>query len=369
MTLFWPIAALVVGLAVLTLGGDLLVRGAERLALFFRVSSLVVGLTVVAFGTSAPEAAVTLQAALIGSEIGVGNVIGSNIFNVLFILGLSAALAPLIVSSTLIQRDVPLMVVGSLAVYLSFLDRAWGRLEGLLAVLALIVYTFWIVRSSRRESALAAQFDEAIAVQPEPETSTLHRLVTDIGLIVGGLALMIVAARVLIWGAVEIARAFQVSELVIGLTIVAAGTSLPEVMTSVIASLRGQRDIAVGNIVGSNLFNLLFVLGLAGVVSPNPITISGKALWFDMPIMVVVAVACLPIFFDGRINRWEGFLFLFYYVVYVIYMILIETGSGYLSPFRKMLLIFAAPLTLITLALSIRSAIRKHWPAAAGDNQ
>ncbi|MBX3417848.1 MAG: calcium/sodium antiporter [Pirellulaceae bacterium] len=361
MTLFWPIVAIIAGLAGLTLGGDFLVRGAERLAFLFRISPLVVGLTVVAFGTSAPEAAVTVQAAWIGSEIGVGNVVGSNIFNILFILGLSATLVPLVVSSQLIRRDVPLMVVCSIAVYLAVLNGTWGRTEGAVAVVVLLAYTIWIVRSARRETMLetAAKNNSVDSPDGLTESRSTGIVFVDLAYVVGGLALLIVASRVLIWGSVEVARAWQISELVIGLTIIAAGTSLPEVVTSIVASLRGQRDIAVGNIVGSNLFNLLFVMGLAGVVSPNPLSIPDKALWFDFPIMVVVAIACLPIFFDGKINRWEGFLFLFYYVAYVVYMILNESGSGYLSPFTKMLYFFAVPLTLLTLALSIRSAISR----------
>ncbi len=345
--MFWAISGIVVGLILLVWGGEWLVRGAERLALTLRISPLVIGLTVVAFGTSAPELAVTVQSAVLETEVGIGNVIGSNIFNVLFILGISAIVAPLVVSQDLIRRDVPIMIACSALVYWACWDGVWSRLNGGLAFLGLMIYTWYIVVASRRATATD--------VGESPANQTLrprYAIFQNLMLAVVGLGLLVLGANWLVDGAVFIARALQVSELVIGLTIVAAGTSLPEVMTSVIASFRGQREIAVGNIVGSNIFNLLCVMGLAGLVSPKPLTISTAALQFDFPVMLVVAVACLPIFLTGRIARWEGLVFLLYYVVYVVYMIVDQTGHAAKSSFEWLFFLFIIPLSVITLIVS-----------------
>ncbi len=335
------IAAVLSGLVLLVWGGEWLVRGAERLALSFRVSPLVIGLTVVAFGTSAPELAVTTQAAYSGTDVGLGNVLGSNIFNVLAILGLAAVVAPLTVSSLLIRRDVPIMIAISSLMFVTCCDGEFSRSEGMTAVAALVAYTWWLVGQARREQS------RETVLPSEPKRST--GWITNVLFIAAGLALLIVGARLLVGGAVEIARALGVSELIIGLTVVAAGTSLPEVITSVVASLRGQRDIAVGNIVGSNIFNLLCVLGVAASVAPNPIAVSEQALWFDFPVMIAVSVVCLPIFIDGLIARWEGILLLAYYVAYVTYLILDQTSSIWRADFAHAMLYFCLPLTLLTL--------------------
>ena len=350
----------VAGIGLLVLGADLLVRGASRLALAAGISPLVVGLTVVAFGTSAPEMAVSVKAALAGqADIAYGNVVGSNIFNVLFILGLSALVAPLLVDRQLMRRDVPVMIGTSLLLPALALDGRIGRLDGALLFGGIIGYTAWSVVSSRRETAA-----RGAAAGAEPQAT--GPAFTNVVLVVAGLAMLVLGARWLVGGAVEFARGLGVSELVIGLTIVAAGTSLPEVATSVLAAYRGQREIAVGNVVGSNVFNVLAVLGLTGLVAPSGVPVAPQALAFDTPVMIATAVACLPIFFTGHvIARWEGALFLGFYAAYAAVLVMKTTSSPALPAFQSALSWFVLPLTAVTLvALAVQALRRRRRPAA-----
>jgi cation:H+ antiporter len=344
---------LLVGLILLILGGDLLVRGASRLAAAFGIPALIIGLTVVAFGTSSPELAVSVQAAMSDqADIAVGNVVGSNIFNVLFILGLSALIVPLAVSSQLIRFDVPLMIGVSCAALVMALDGAIGRLDGMILLAGLIVWILLLARLGRKEAAAtrAAGGGQASTVPVGENGRSRH--VVNVVLILVGLVLLVLGSRWFVDGAVTFARWLGVTELVIGLTVIAAGTSLPEVVTSILASLRGERDIAVGNVVGSNLFNILGVLGLSSVVAPDGLVVAASALWFDFPIMIAVAVACLPIFFTGaRIERWEGGLFFAFYCAWTGWLVLAATGHAALSPFNAAMALFVLPLTAITLLM------------------
>jgi cation:H+ antiporter len=347
------------GFVVLVSGGELLVRGASRLATALRISPLVIGLTVVAFGTSAPELAVSVQAALAGSgDLAMGNVVGSNIFNVLFILGLSAIIVPLAVSSQLIRWDVPVMIVASLLVPVFGWDGGINRFEGAILFGGIVAYTVWCVRKSRRENrAVHAEFSQE---WPKASDDT-HKWISNLVLIVVGLILLGGGSRLLIDGSVTIAESLGVSELVIGLTIVAAGTSLPEVVTSLVAAMRGERDIAVGNVVGSNIFNILSVLGLSSVIAPGGIEVSAAALQFDIPVMIAVAVACLPIFFTGHvISRWEGGLFFFYYLAYTTYLLLNATNNDLRYIMRDAMLGFIIPLTSVTLVVMVRRSFQQR---------
>lgn len=347
------------GLVALVAGGELLVRGASSLAAVVRISPLVIGLTVVAFGTSAPELAVSLQSCFAGkTDLAVGNVVGSNIFNVLFILGLSAAITPLLVSSQLVRVDVPLMIAVSVLLLVLGLDGRIGRIDGLLLFASLIVYTTWTIVQSRRESKrVQEEFREAV---PHTNRPGRFHLPIQIALIIAGLVLLSVGSRWLVAGSVRIATAAGLSELVIGLTIVAIGTSLPEVAASVVASIRGERDMAVGNVVGSNLFNIMSVLGLSALLAPAGIPISDGALRLDIPVMIAAALACLPIFFTGhRIDRWEGGLFLGYYLAYTVYLILTATNSSLTRSFALIMLVFVIPLTVVTLGIGLVRAMRK----------
>jgi cation:H+ antiporter len=298
---------------------------------------------------------VTVQAAYVGSpDLALGNVVGSNIANVLLILGLSALAAPLMVSSRLVRVDVPLVLAASLAVYLMGRDGVVDRLDGALLFGALLVYLVWSVREGRAEGQ-EAQLPGVDQARGSPPKGVLK----PIALVVLGLVLLAFGADALVAGAVGIAQALGVSDLVIGLTVVAVGTSLPELAASVIASLRGQRDIAVGNVVGSSLFNLLAALGLGSLVAPSGIPVAPEALAFDIPVMILTALACLPIFFTwGAIRRWEGGLFLGYYMAYVTYVALVASRSPVAATLADLMLWVAAPLTVLALGIGLARAIR-----------
>lgn len=350
------ILLLVLGIVLLIVGAELLVRGASQLAFSFGISPLVVGLTVVAFGTSAPELAVSTKAAFEGqASIAIGNVVGSNIFNILLILGLSALITPLVVSQQLIRFDVPLMIVVSFLTFFLARDGNISRLDGAVLFTGIVLYTSALIYYSRKETT--SQVSSSSEESPSPKKT--HWFL-DLALIGVGLFLLVLGSKFLVNSAVSIAQYLGVSELVIALTIVAGGTSLPEVVTSVIASLRGERDIAVGNVVGSNIFNILCVLGLSSLVSPAGIAVSSAVLAFDIPIMIAVAFVCLPIFFtDGHISRWEGGLLFLYYILYTAYLILAANKHSSLPLFNQGMLYFVVPLTVLTLFVMLFLAIQK----------
>jgi cation:H+ antiporter len=339
------------GLAALVAGSDALVRGASKLAVSFGISPLVVGLTVVAFGTSSPEMAVSVQGALSGTtDIAIGNVVGSNLFNVLFILGLCAVIVPLGVASQIIRQEVPVMIAASLLVVGFTLDGSITRIEAAVLFGLLIVYTAFLVVQSRRAHGqpVDADFERELADERAWDDRTLVQVL----LIVAGLALLVLGSGWLVSAAVQFARILGLSELIIGLTIVAAGTSAPEVAASLMALRKGERDMAVGNVIGSNVFNLLGVLGLAGIVAPTPLTVPASALAFDIPAMVAVAVACLPVFVSGRrIGRWEGLMFLAYYAAYVTWLILDAQAHDALGDYRAVMIYVVIPLTAVTIAV------------------
>jgi K+-dependent Na+/Ca+ exchanger-like protein len=497
-----------IGLVLLIVGADLLVKGASKLAIALGISPLVVGLTVVAFGTSSPELAVLLQASLSGnSDIAIGNVVGSNIANILVVLGLSAIVAPLVVSKQLLRFDLPIMVGISFLLFVLAMDRLIGRADGVLLFVGIIAYMFWSIRRSRQENMkmtrvsvsidgdlvafverhkqeflatlskeldvgqelirmmpvasdslsitlqmpyafahrLVKRFHEIPAIGPslitaveipqmakvtihiEEETASFsqdaqesfvlvvahtleispelirmmpvepdsHRFTLEmpreavrslismckqndpelaklrflkveqqkltwlkhIAFIVGGLGMLVLGSRWLVNGAVTFATWLGLSQLVIGLTIVAIGTSLPEIATSIVAGKRGEGDIVVGNVVGSNIFNILLVLGLCSIIAP--VEVSSIALNFDIPVMLAIALICLPVFYsEWKVERWEGFLFAGYYVAYTVYLILSSTNSSYLAPFMQAMTV-VIPFSLVVLfALLIRTYFR-----------
>lgn len=340
-------ALLLVGLVLLVVGAELLVRGASRLALALRIPPIIVGLTVVAFGTSAPELAVSTSAVLAGQpDIAMGNVVGSNTFNVLLILGLSAILAPLTVTARLIRFDVPVMIGVSLVLLVMAWNGMLGRVEGVLLLVGFLVYLGYLYQGARS----APPESGPDLTEPEHAAETGSRL-ADALLIAAGLVLLVYGSRLLVTSAREIALALGVSELMIGLTVVAAGTSLPELATSVVAAARGERDIAVGNVVGSNIFNILAILGVAATIAPAGIVASPAAVTFDIPVMTAVALLCLPVFFRGVIARWQGMVFVGYYVAYTIYLALDATNHGALPEFRDAMVFFVIPLTVLTLVV------------------
>ena len=346
------------GLCLLAVGAEALVRGASRLALSLGISPLVVGLTVVAFGTSAPEIAVAVDASLAGNpSLAIGNVIGSNIANILLILGLSAVIAPLLVAEQIVKQEVPVMIAASFLLVGIALDGDISRVEAGMLLLLSIAYTAFLTIQARKASArLRADMEADLS----PDSGWDRHWSVQLLLVAGGLALLVLGADWLVESAVSFARALGVSDLVIGLTVVAVGTSMPEIATSLMAALRGQRDIAVGNVVGSNLFNILACLGAAGLVSPVGLLVPEAARSFDLWVMLAVAFVCLPVFLTAReIRRWEGALLLGYYAAYTAYLILSAQHHEMLPMFSGVMLLFVLPLTALTLVASfVRHSVR-----------
>lgn len=347
---------LVLGLVLLVFGADLMVKGAARLAGNFGVPALVIGLTVVAFGTSAPELAVSVKAAYSGqAELAIANVVGSNIFNILLILGLSAVIAPLMISRQLIRQDVPIMVGVSLVAAAMALDGNIGRLEALVLTIGLLSYTAFLFHQGRKQGMDTS--DEEVEAMLKVKAPAWQNLL----LVAGGLVLLVLGARWLVQSAVEIATMFGVSEAVIGLTIVAAGTSLPEVVTSVVATMRGERDIAVGNVVGSNIFNILSVLGLSGLVSPIPLLAGEQLVQLDLPVMLGAAILCVPLFFTGAIlDRIEGSIFLALYVAYVWYLVALALARPYLPTLQNGIVFGLLPVMLVYITYSLWHSLRRR---------
>lgn len=350
---------LIAGLVLLIAGADLLVRGAARLAGSFKVPALVIGLTVVAFGTSAPELAVSVKAATAGqAQLAIANVVGSNIFNVLFILGAAAVISPLLISRQLIRQDVPIMVLVSAVVVALTLNGSINKLEAAFLAFGLIAYTWFLFVQGRKKGMDTT--DEEVEQLLKTHVPTWRNVM----LVVIGLALLAMGARWLVQSAVELATAWGVNEAVIGLTIVAAGTSLPEVLTSIVATIKGERDIAVGNVVGSNIFNLLGVLGISGLVSPIPLLAGEQMATLDIPVMLGTAVLCVPLFFSGAVlSRAEGVLFLTLYVAYVWMLIAIALALGYLSTLESAIFYVLLPFTLVFVVVSLIRDRHRHRTA------
>ncbi|MBO0596535.1 calcium/sodium antiporter [Nesterenkonia sp. E16_7] len=363
------------GFVLLVGGGEALVRGAASLGRTVGLSSLIVGLTVVSSATSAPELAVSTGAALSGSPgLALGNVVGSNIANILFVLGLTAIFGALVVKVQLIKVDIPIMIGFSVIALLMALDGGISTLEGSILVGLLVVYLAVTVvlarRQTRRERTASSEQEISSARDVSSQQNTLdvdravgggsvkltkglrttkrRSIMVDLGLLVVGIALLVVGAQMLVSAASTIALSLGVSDLIIGLTIVAIGTSLPELATSVIAALRGERDMAVGNLVGSNIFNIGAVLGLTSIISPEGVEVASAAVNFDLPVMIATAMVLLPLAFTAQaIGRWEGLVLVTFYSAYVVYLVLYAAGHAALEPFSSAMLWFVLPITAL----------------------
>lgn len=306
------IVSILGGLVLLALGAEGLVRGSSSIALRMGVTPLVVGLTIVAFGTGSPEMIVSLQAALAGSsDLALGNIVGSNIANIALILGLAALARPLHVRSALLRREVPIMIGVTLLLVVLLRDGELGRLDGAILTAGAIVYTMGTYLAARRDRdvEVAGEFAQEM---PEAQSSTGRSVI----LVIAGFVGLLIGAHVLVNGAVVIAQALGMSQVVIGLTVIAIGTSLPELATSVVAALRNDADVAFGNVLGSNILNILLILGVVAMIQP----ISGTGLrTLDLVAMVGSAMLLYPLLWRGRIlNRWEGGLLLVGYVAYLV---------------------------------------------------
>ena len=315
------IVFVIIGLLGLFFGGNWLVTGAARLARSFGISTLIVGLTVIAFGTSSPELLVSLSAALSdSSDIALGNVIGSNISNIGLILGMTALVFPVAVRATLIRREIPLMILATiLASALTLIGREIGRVDGIIMLIALVGFNFYMYRltvAQRDDEEFQKQAAEYDETAHEPIIAPQGRL-REVFRLILGLAVLIVGAQLTVDNAVAIARELNISELAIGVTLIAVGTSLPELATSLVASLRKQNDIAIGNIVGSNIFNLLLILGATSVVNPIPVT--DRIIEFELLAMLAFTFVLVPITITERkISRLEAVFMLVAYVAFTV---------------------------------------------------
>ena len=338
---------IVAGILLLFGGGELFVAGSVALSLLLGIPQIVIGLTVVSMGTSAPELFVsllsTIQGGSAGDAIAVSNIVGSNIFNVLVVLGASAAVMPLRVKSRLVRRDVPLLLGVSMATWGMASGGRITWVAGLALITGTVINLLWEIRSAKEEPAESADDLEAEdGAAPAP---------VAIAKLAGGLVLLVAGSQVLVKGAIAAAQGLGVSETVIGLTIVAAGTSMPELVTSLVAAYRGKADLAIGNVVGSNLLNQLVILGLCGVVSGGRgLGVDPVMLARDFPIMVATTLACLPIFWSGGvITRLEGWILMGLYVLYAVEQILSSSVSSLADEFRLLVLVVALPALMVFL--------------------
>lgn len=312
---------LLLGLGLLLGGGDLLVRGASALAKSLGVSSLVIGLTVVAFGTSAPELSINLLAAFQGNtEISFGNIIGSNIANIGLIIGCAALIRPLRIEGAIISREIPMMVLASLLALIAGSDiilrntpNVFDRSDGLIFLLLFGVFLYYTIGDVIHKRQTDPLLNQAEVLTRK---RSINPLLVNVVFFIGGLACLIAGGKLSVDAAVSIAEAFQIPRVVIGLTIIAIGTSLPELVTSIIATLKGQTDLAIGNVVGSNIFNLLLVNGLCSTIKPIPIPASGGS--YDLYMMIFLSLFLLPLCITDKkqIVRWEGGILLAIYFCY-----------------------------------------------------
>jgi len=312
------IGTLALGLTALAIGADRFVAGAASLASSLKISPLVVGLTVVSLGTSLPELLVTTTAVIVGhSSMGLGNVLGSNISNICLVLGICALLQPLMVESKLFRLDYPALLVATAATWVMSLNRVISRLEGLVLLIGLALYLVLVIRSADEDTT-------KVHAPTSSQTPVPTRRKVFVQMI-GGLVLLLIGSRLVVWGGVGLGQALGLSELIIGLTIVAVGTSLPELATSIAGVVKKQHSIAVGNVVGSNLMNLTAIIGIPSILMP--MEVEGVVLLRDYPMVFMVSLALWPIFWSrrrgaGRVNRWEALLLLAAYVLYLLLLLI-----------------------------------------------
>lgn len=322
--LILEILLLLVGFAALYFGADWMVRGAARLERSLGLSPIVIGLTVVSLGTSAPELVVAVLASLQGSgDLAVGNVLGSNLANMGLILGATALVSPLMVLDQVVRREIPIMLLLTFCLFPVILDLQVGRLDGAFLCLLMGLYLAWVIQRGKRTTALLPQYSLMTA---QSRRRARKAVLLDVGLLVAGVLGLVLGGKAIVESATYLARAFGISELAIGLTLVAVGTSLPELATSLLAAIRKQTDIAVGNIIGSNVFNIAGVLGVAGAVAPIPV--DSGIIWVEFPALLLLSFLTLlvPILCRRKgqfqIRRWGGGLLLGTYLILAYWVLM-----------------------------------------------
>lgn len=315
-----------VGLAALVLGAEVMVRGGAQIAARLSISPIVIGLTVVSIGTSLPELAVGVVAAREGSgALAVGNIAGTNVINLLLILGLSALILPLAMAARTLSFELPVMAGAAVLLLLLAVDGHLSRVDGIILVTGAVVYTVTLVQLTRRETrAVVTEYDVAYADMEA--TGRTRPTVLYVVLMLVGIAVVVLGAGWLVDGAVGMARSFGVSDALIGLTVVAIGTSAPELATTLVSTLRGNRDIAVGNLLGSSIYNILLILGVTSLVAADGLVLPASLVRIDIPIMAAVALACVPIFVTGRrVSRGEGGAMVAAYAAYLTFVLVTQT--------------------------------------------
>lgn len=313
-----------VGLVALIVGAEWLVRGGSGLAARLGIPPIVVGLTVVSIGTSMPEMAVGVDSALQGNgSLAVGNVTGTNVVNMLLILGMSAAIRPLALRTMTVRFDLPLMAIAAIALFVMSRDGTLSRVDGAILLLFAAAYTVAVVWLGRRENtAVQAEFESEYAAPSRRDAA--RGTAIEVGQLLVGLVVIVLGAEWLVDGSVQIAESFGVSDALIGLTIVAIGTSAPELVTTIVSTIRGNRDIAIGNLFGSSVYNIALILGVTTVVAPVPL--DAELVRVDIPLMTAIILLCIPVFVTGRrVTRAEGMLFVAGYAAYLAYLIVART--------------------------------------------
>jgi cation:H+ antiporter len=320
--MLYNIAAIIAGFLLLIWSADRFICGAAATARNFKVSPLIIGLTIVGFGTSAPEMLVSAIAAANASPgLAVGNAIGSNITNITLVLGISALIVPLNVHSRILRKELPLLLGAMLVMLLVIQDNHLGRTDGMILMTSVLLLMWWITRQALLNKPEDPLYDEFEKELPKPMSTGLALI-----WLVFGLALLLISSKILVWGAVQIASELGVSDLLIGLTIIAVGTSLPELAASVASALKNEHDIAIGNVVGSNMFNTLAVMGIPGLIYPS--SLDAGVLQRDVPVVFMLTIALVIMAYgfkgDGRINRIEGAILFTCFVGYQVLLYFTE---------------------------------------------
>lgn len=340
----------IAGLVALIGGAELFLKAVDHFGLKWGVSPLIMGLTVVAFATGAPELAISIKAATSGNaDLVLGNIIGSNIANILLILGITSLISPLNITRRMIRIDVPIVIVVSLVLFLLALDGILSPFDGMVLLVGFIgysIFTYFQIQKSRDEESAEELFEFEGTVDDLTKGAFFY--IKNVGFLLIGLGLIVLGSNWMVDSAVSIATKLGISQLVIGLTIVSIGTSLPEVATSLTSARKGNADIAVANVMGSNLYNVLLTLGLTLVIAPNALEVSKDALSLDLPFMLAVSIVCIPIFIAGfNLTRTDGLIFLFYYVTYLAYLVMNSMGSAYAIYIEYVMIWAIVPATVM----------------------